>query len=114
MDPQTVSITSEPYSPRTPMRTQYLHISAYSCDRCQGPVISGSTAVRENEISKETEVKQVGAVCLSCGHRQSKATGCGDTHDFPPIQWGIENGIQTEHLVSAYFEEVNRTAATQS
>ena len=63
----------------------------------------------QNEISKETEVKQVGAVCLSCGHRQSKATGSGDTHDFPPIQWDIENGIQTEHLVSAYFEEVNRT-----
>jgi RNase P subunit RPR2 len=54
------------------MRTQYLHISAYSCDRCRGPVISGSTAVRGSEISKETEVKQVGAICLSCGHRQSK------------------------------------------
>lgn len=57
------------------MRTQYLHISAYSCERCRGQVISGSTAVRENEISKETEVREVGAICLSCGHRQSKATG---------------------------------------
>src|ERR1051326_2481870 len=88
MDPQTVSITSEPYSPRTPVRTQYLHISAYSCDRCRGPVISGSTAVRESEISKETEVKKVGAICLSCGNKQRKATA--------------------EHLVSAYFEEINR------
>jgi len=90
------------------MRTQYLHISAYSCDRCRGPVISGSTAVRENEISKETEVKQVGAICLSCGHRQSKATGHGGTRDFPPVQWDLENAIDTEHLVSAYFEEINR------
>lgn len=36
------------------MRIQYLHISAYLCERCRGPVISGSTPVRENEISKET------------------------------------------------------------
>ena len=90
------------------MRTQYLLISAYSCERCRGPVISGSTAVRENEISKETEVREVGAICLSCGHRQSKATGPGGTRDFPPVQWNAENSMDTEHLVSAYFEEINR------
>ena len=89
------------------MRTQYLHISAYSCERCRGPVISGSTAVRENEISKETEVRQVGAICLSCGHRQSTATGPGGTRDFPPVQWNVENAIEADHLVSAYFEDVN-------
>ena len=90
------------------MRTQYLHVSAYSCERCRGPVISGSTAVRENEISKETEVKQVEAICLSCGHRQSKATGHSGTRDFPPVQWDVGNSMDSEHLVSAYFEEVNR------
>jgi hypothetical protein len=90
------------------MRTQYLHVSAYSCERCRGPVISGSTTVRENETSKETEVKQVGAICLSCGHRQSKGTGHSGTRDFPPVQWDVENAIDTEHLVSAYFEDVNR------
>ena len=90
------------------MRTQYLHISAYSCERCRGPVISGSTAVRENEISKEIEVRQVGAICLSCGHRQSKASGPGGTRDFPLVQWDVNNAIDTDHLVSAYFEDVNR------
>ena len=90
------------------MRTQYLHISAYSCERCRGPVISGSTAVRENEISKDTEVRQVGAICPSCGHRQSTATGPGGILDFPPVQWNVENAIDTDHLVSAYFEDVNR------
>jgi hypothetical protein len=90
------------------MRTQYLHVSAYSCERCRGPVISGSTAVRENEISKETQVKQVGAICLPCGHRQSRASGTGGTRHFPRVEWDIENSMDTEHLVSAYFEEVNR------
>jgi hypothetical protein len=106
---QTFNIKLEPtYSPEESMRTQYLHVSAYLCERCKGPVISGSTGVRENEISKETEVQQVGAICLSCGHRQSKATGHGGTRDFPPVQWDVENAIDTEHLVSAYFEEINR------
>ncbi len=56
------------------MKRQYLHLSAYSCDECAGPVIAGSLGVRENEISKETEIRHVGAICLTCGHRQSKAT----------------------------------------
>ena len=41
------------------MRKQYLHLSAYSCDLCAGPVIAGAVAVRENEISKETDIRQV-------------------------------------------------------
>jgi hypothetical protein len=90
------------------MRRQYLHVSAYSCDKCQGPVISGSTGVRENEISKETDIRNVGAICLSCGHRQNKATAPGGTRDFPPVQWDSPSTIEPEHLVSAYFEEVNR------
>ena len=69
------------------MRKQYLHLSAYSCDECQGPVVSGSIGIREDEISKETEMQQVGAICLACGQRQSKASGTGLTRHFPPTQW---------------------------
>jgi hypothetical protein len=69
------------------MKKQYLHLSAYSCDKCGGPVVAGSTAARENEISKETDIHQVGAICLTCGYRQSKATAPGLTHNFPPTQW---------------------------
>ena len=90
------------------MRRQYLHVSAYSCDRCQGPVISGSTAVRENEISKETEITQIGAICLSCGYRQDTAGVSGGTHDFPPIQWNSPIAVEPEHLISACVEQVNR------
>ena len=78
------------------MRRQYLYVSAYSCDKCRGPVISGSTAVRENEISKETEIRQVGAICLSCGYRQNKATAPGGTRDFPPVLWDPPNGVEPE------------------
>jgi hypothetical protein len=42
------------------MRKQYLHLCAYSCGICHGPVVSASLAVRENAISKETDVRQVG------------------------------------------------------
>ena len=91
---------------RVSMRTHYLHLSAYSCNGCGGPVVSGSTAVRENEISKETEIMRVGAICLSCGHRQSEATPPDVTRDFPPVQWTAAKLVEPEHLVSAYFEEV--------
>jgi hypothetical protein len=90
------------------MRRHYLHVSAYSCDKCGGPVISGWTAVRENEISNETDIRSVGAICLSCGHRQSNATAPGGTRNFPPVQWDPPRATDTEHLVSAYFEMVNR------
>jgi len=65
------------------MKTYYLHLRAFSCDLCQGPVVTGSTAVRERDIEKETEITEVGAICLSCGHRQSEATAPGRTRDFP-------------------------------
>jgi hypothetical protein len=75
------------------MRKHYLHLSAYECDKCSGPVVAGSTAVRENEISEETDVREVGAICLSCGYRQSKATEPGATRNFPPVLWESAKAI---------------------
>ncbi len=69
------------------MKKQYLHLSAYTCDMCAGPVIAGSLGVRENEISKETEISLVGALCLSCGHRQDKVSGVGRPRYLFPIEW---------------------------
>ena len=68
------------------MKRQYLHLSAYSCHECAGPVIAGLIAVRENEISKETNIRQVGALCLSCGHRQS-VEGEAPVRHLLPIEW---------------------------
>jgi hypothetical protein len=68
------------------MKRQYLHLSAYPCNKCEGPVISGSLGVRENEISNET-VTQVGAICLACGVRQAKANEADFTRQYPPMEW---------------------------
>jgi len=69
------------------MRKQSLHLSAYPCDTCTGPVVAGWLAVRENEISKETDIRQVGSICLSCGHRQSAATEPARARHLPPMDW---------------------------
>jgi hypothetical protein len=90
------------------MRKQYLHLSVYSCDKCNGPVIAGSLGVRENEISKETDIRQVGAICLSCGHRQSKGVEVGSARDFPPIPWDSMKPIDASHISTAFAEMINR------
>ena len=90
------------------MRKQYLHLSAYSCDKCKGPVISGSLAVRENEISKETDIREVGAICLSCGHRQVKAAEPARARHLSPVEWGPVSPMEAGHLTTAYAEALNR------
>jgi hypothetical protein len=69
------------------MRKQYLHLSVYVCNQCNGPAVAGSLAVRENEISKETEIRPLGQVCLSCGHRQDHAENGEFARHFPPTEW---------------------------
>jgi hypothetical protein len=86
------------------MKRQYLHLSTYSCDKCRGPVVSGFIAVRENEISKETEIRQVGAICISCGHRQNKATEPGRARHMPQIEWGPLGAINAGHPPNAFVQ----------
>jgi len=90
------------------VKKQYLHLSAYPCDACDGPVVAGWTAVRENEISKETDIRQVGAMCLSCGHRQDKATDPARVRHLLPIAWEIVGTINARHLTTAFVEALNR------
>jgi hypothetical protein len=90
------------------MRRQYLHLSAYPCDKCNGPIVAGSLAVRENEISKEIDIRQVGAICLSCGQRQSKAPEPALARHFPPVEWEPARAIDAGHLTTAYVEALNR------
>ncbi len=88
------------------MKKPYLHLSAYPCDKCAGPVIAGAIAVRENEISKETDIREVEAICLSCGHRQNKATEPGPTRYFPLTQWESMNAIDASLVLTASVEAV--------
>jgi len=90
------------------MRKQYLHLSAYPCDKCQGPVVSGSLGVRENEISKETDIRQVGAICLSCGHRPPSAAGMVTVRHLLPVEWEPSNAIDLRRLTTALVEVLDR------
>jgi hypothetical protein len=90
------------------MKKHYLHLSAYPCDICAGPVIAGAIAVRENEISKETDIRQVGAICLSCGHRQSSATGPAPIRHLLPIEWYPVSANGADHPTTAYVDALNR------
>ena len=70
----------------------------------QGPVVSGFIAARENEISKETEIRQVGAICISCGHRQNKATEPGRARHMPQIEWGRMGAINAGHPPNTFVQ----------
>ena len=86
------------------MKRQYLHLCAYSCNKCRGPVVSASLGVRENEISKESPMRQVGAICLECGHRQNQATERLRARYLPPIEWGPAGAINAGDARSGFVE----------
>jgi len=82
------------------MKRQYLHVSVYSCDKCAGPLVNGTLGVRENEISKETDLRWVGAVCLSCGSQQTSASAGSLIRQFPPVEWQpIDRSTETKTRV---------------
>ena len=69
--------------------TRYLHLAAFPCDKCKGPVILGWIGTREDDIAKETEIKEAGAVCLSCGARPEPTTRIDplEVCHFRPVEW---------------------------
>jgi DNA-directed RNA polymerase subunit RPC12/RpoP len=69
------------------MTKQHLHLCVYRCEKCGGPVVSGSLGLRETEITKEVDIRHVGAACLSCGHAQDKEST--EVRHFPPIEWDL-------------------------
>ena len=89
------------------MRKQYLHLSAFRCDMCGGPVIAGWLGVRENPISKEIDIRQVGAICISCGHRQPKATEPQRARHVMPMEWEPADAINPRNLTTAFVEALN-------
>ena len=90
------------------MKRHYLHLSVYRCERCQGPVVTGSLAVRQNEISRETEKKEIGAVCLSCDSRQSKAADGAKTRPLMPMEWTPVDSVKASNPTEAFVEALNR------
>jgi hypothetical protein len=68
----------------------YLHLYAFPCDKCQGPVVVGSVGTRENDMSKETAISVIGAVCLACGCRPETTIEPLVGNSFRPIEWEWE------------------------
>jgi hypothetical protein len=91
------------------MSKQYLHLSAYRCDMCGGPVVAGWLGTRENVISKETDIRQVGAICISCGHRQANATEPERARHVMPMEWEPADAIDPRNLTTAFVEALSRT-----
>jgi len=73
------------------MRKQYLHLSLYRCKKCKGPVVAASTGVRETEITRESDIKLLGAVCLSCGNEQLEEPD--NVICFPPVHWETPESV---------------------
>ncbi len=96
------------------MKRHYLHLSVYRCDKCQRPVVTGSLAVRQNEISKETEKQEIGAICLSCGYRQNAATEGTHPRHLMPMEWLPADATKTANLSTAFVEALNRAEVHQS
>lgn len=65
----------------------YLHLYAFPCDKCNGPVVVGSLGTREDDISNETAVSEIGAVCLACGVRPETMIEPLAGHRFRPVEW---------------------------
>jgi hypothetical protein len=73
--------------------TYYLHLKAFPCEKCKGPVVDAWIGTRENDISSETETTEVGAVCLVCGRRPDALIEPLRALHFRPVEWewSVEN-----------------------
>jgi hypothetical protein len=67
--------------------THYLHLSAFPCEKCNGPVIVGSLGTRHDDISRETDIRRVGAACIACGFRPEIIAEESVDHRFRPVEW---------------------------
>ena len=67
--------------------THYLHLSAFPCEKCNGPVIAGWLGTRNDDISQETDIRKVGAACIACGFMPAIVAGGSVNHRFRPVEW---------------------------
>ena len=67
--------------------TQYLHLTAFPCEKCNGPVLAGSFGMRRDGISRETEIRKIGAACIACGFRPELMDEPSVNLHFRPVEW---------------------------
>jgi hypothetical protein len=69
------------------MKIHYLSLSAFTCVECNGPVISGSIATRENEIQRPTESRPIGSICLACKKQYRSLPTSRAVRHIAPFEW---------------------------
>jgi len=67
--------------------THYLHLSVSPCELCNGPVVAGLMGTRLNDISQETDIKNVGAACIVCGFKPETIPEPSVERRFRPVEW---------------------------
>jgi hypothetical protein len=67
--------------------THYLHLLAFPCEKCKGPVIVGWIGTRADDIEKETEITGIGAKCLLCGAKPEGLNDPTAARHFRPVEW---------------------------
>ena len=78
---------AEPLDPDSFMPIHYLHLAAFACDECNGPAISGSFATRETETQRESDIREIGSVCLYCGRHFNSHPTSRPVRHMPPLEW---------------------------
>src|SRR5579863_6563022 len=78
----------------------YLHLYAFPCEKCSGPVIVGSIGRKEDDISHEMGIGGIGAVCIACRWRPDSMISPLAGHCFRPVEWSwpIQKRAATEDL----------------
>jgi hypothetical protein len=67
------------------MIVHQLHLRAYVCKKCNGPVVATTLAIRKTVISGEIMTGQLVPSCLLCGDRPISVDEPG--FGFFPIEW---------------------------
>jgi hypothetical protein len=96
----------------TGSETHFLHLSAFPCEKCNGPVIAGWLGTRSDDISRETDIRKVGAACIACGFRPEIVAELSVNHRFRPVEWkwSIREQTQPEGLSTELSEELAQDA----
>lgn len=89
----------------------YLHLYAFLCNKCNGPVVVGSLGTREDDISRETAITLIGAVCLACGCRPEGMIDSLAGHGFRPMEW--EWAIRRQPAAARFGGESLETELSQ-
>ncbi|MCU1284132.1 MAG: hypothetical protein JWO13_482 [Acidobacteriales bacterium] len=95
------------------MRRQYLHLCIYRCDNCEGPVVTGSLAVRENEISERSEIRELGAMCLSCGKKQAKPADLHASRYIPAVPWEQTSALDAVRIATAPLDYISTNCSDE-